>query len=238
MANQPHRTGGKRPAATASKHRKRQRGRAKPARSPTITSERAQDWISSVLNPMIDGLRRESRFLPAGPWRWLFETRAFEYFHPMKEYVAEIYLDNFDDFMAKHPKLKPEFHRHDVTLAELQDAVALAFDTLHASSQLRADLARFAAARRVDDLGQQYFLASLASGYQELPSSFSNYEVYNSFPFELRREAETLMSEPRSKACDAARRLDSFNKKLLESLQSLRTDIADRYGARIMPVLE
>lgn len=33
---------------------------------PIISRERAQDWISSVINPIVAHLRRELRFLPKG----------------------------------------------------------------------------------------------------------------------------------------------------------------------------
>jgi hypothetical protein len=35
-----------------------------------ISLGRAQDWINTVINPVLDGVRRELRFLPSGPWRW------------------------------------------------------------------------------------------------------------------------------------------------------------------------
>src|SRR5262245_32133715 len=82
------------------------------ALKPKISAARAQDWISSVLNPIIDGVRREISLL-GKPLRWLHETRSFEYLHSIAGYIADIYFDNFEDFLEKHPKLRLEFRRHD-----------------------------------------------------------------------------------------------------------------------------
>ena len=49
---------------------------ATKAAKPKISAERAQDWISSVLNPVIEGIRREVSLL-SRPLRWLHETRNF-----------------------------------------------------------------------------------------------------------------------------------------------------------------
>lgn len=214
-------------------------GRMKASKAK-ISPERAQDWISGALNPIIEGLRREICFLPSGPWRWLFQTRTFEYLHAIQDYVAEIYLDNYEDFMAKYPKLRPELEEHDAALGELCDAISMGFDTLNGveGADFRSKLEREVAPRNVDEAGQRYFLAYLASGYHELPSSYSNHEIYNALPGDLRDQANALLAEPRTKAEAAAKRLENIDKQLLERLRSLRTKIADRYGARVRPVIE
>src|SRR3990172_3504916 len=92
-----------------------------------ISPGRAQDWISSVLNPIIDGLRLQKRFLPDGPWRWIPHLGAFEYLHPLADYLAETYRDNYDDFLRKQPALRQPIARHDGLLKELRSAVRAAY---------------------------------------------------------------------------------------------------------------
>jgi hypothetical protein len=206
---------------------------ARKALKPKISAERAQDWISSVLNPIIEGLRREMSVL-GKPLHWLPETRDFEYLHPIEAYVAEIYFDNYEDFLEKHPKLRPEFRRHDEALDELRSAVAMAYDGLAGDTQYVASLAASTGGNDLTEVDRRYFMAYIAGGHSALSPVFSKYDVFNRLPPELRDPLR--LHNLRGTRVSAARRLEVIDRAIHDQLVKLRTEIADQYGARIQPV--
>jgi hypothetical protein len=97
-----------------------------------ISLGRAQDWINTVINPVLDGIRRELRFLPNGPWRWQPKTRSFEFFLPAKAYVPHPYGDNYDDFIEKYDGVRESLGIHDDLLAAFSKEFERAFSALNA----------------------------------------------------------------------------------------------------------
>ena len=98
----------------------------------TISTGRAQDWINTVINPVLDGIRRELRFLPSGPWRWQPNTRSFEFFLPAKAYVPHPYGDNYDDFVEKYDGMREALAAHDGLLTAFTEKFERAYDALSA----------------------------------------------------------------------------------------------------------
>jgi hypothetical protein len=206
---------------------------ARNAAKPNISAERAQDWISSVLNPIIEGVRRELSLL-ARPLRWLHETRNFEYLHPIGDYVADIYFDNFEDFVQKHPTLRSDFRRHDDTLDELRTTVTDGYDRISKDSLFLAALQAATIGSKLADLDYRYFMAHIAGGYPELSHPYANHEVYNRLPSDLRDPDQ--LREVKAQRLAATRKLEVIDQTIHDRLVKLRTEIADRYGARIQPV--
>ena len=206
---------------------------ATKAAKPKISAERAQDWISSVLNPVIEGSRRELSLL-SRPLRWLHETRNFEYLHPIGDYVADIYLDNFEDFVEKHPALRSEFRRHDAALDELRTTVAEGYDRISEDALFRAALEVATLESKLSDLDYRYFMAHIVGGYPELSHPYANHEIYNRLPADL-RDPEQLR-DVKARRLAATRKLEGIDQTIHDRLVKLRTEIADRYGARIQPV--
>lgn len=201
------------------------------SRSP-ISRGRAQDWITSVLNPIIDGLRREKRILASGTWSWIWTRQDFEYLHPISQYVSALFSDNLDDFLAKNSKWKREFEAHDRALGELGHAVRGIYDVVLQDEALRDELHPFAKAHRH---GREYFASYVASGFKELPSDYGLSESYNEaagLRSKALKIAESHLQEARTAASRLVKRVD----QMLPQLVVTRTRIADRFGAQIRPV--
>jgi hypothetical protein len=206
---------------------------AKKASKLKISAERAQDWISSVLNPIIEGVRREVSLL-GKPLHWLPETRDFEYLHPIASYIADIYFDNFEDFLEKHPKFRPGFQRHDDVLNELREAVTGGYDQLAGDRMFRAGLAAATLGDDLTDLDHRYFMAFIAGGHPELPPVFSKHDVYNRLSSDLRDPRQ--LHNIKGQRVSVSRSLEDIDRDIHDRLVKLRTEIADQYGARIQPV--
>lgn len=206
---------------------------ARKATKPKISAERAQDWISSVLNPIIEGVRREMSLL-GKPLHWLPETRAFEYLHPLASYVADIYFDNYEDFLEKYPKLRGEFRRHDDALDELGRAVAEGYDRLVEDLVFKAGLAAATLGHDLTDVDRRYFMAFIAGGHLELPARFHEHDVFNRLPLDVRDPAQ--LHDVKRQRLSAAQKLDGIDREIHDQLVKLRTALADQYGARIQPV--
>jgi hypothetical protein len=107
-------------------------------------SKRVQAWVYAILNPVIDGLRRELLLLEKGNLTWRFYSRKCEYIRPLREYVDGVQMPNFEDFLAdgNNASLKSEFDAHDSVVSEVEASATAFFDRLIHSDLFRRDVER------------------------------------------------------------------------------------------------
>jgi len=218
-------------------------------RVPRPSSERVQDWIVSVINPICRGLAVEKRFLPGGPLFWIHTRRWFEYLNHLRDEVPVEFVENLTDFRRKQKEFAQLEERHDASLDALSVAVQAAFDRLTGASavELRQHfeqaresfrLSKFQSAQissKVDPSDYLYWASYIASLVSELGPRFSLGEFFNAHP-QLRQEAAALARvELESVAASAQRHADCVE-QTLDYLEALRTRLADEYHVRIKPV--
>ena len=229
------------------------------ADKPVISVGRAQDWINTI-NPILDGLKRELRFLPKGPWQWHPRTRSFETFLPVGDYLQHPYLDNYDDLVEKHDILRQEFVVHDRILAAFAAEIGRAVDVLtedqgsfknELDNVVRVHNTRMLSARRVrsdvrdpDEASaappdsRAWFASYVAGNFERVPDYYVGYESYN----ERNERSDRLLASGRDVLAQAgidvanhAKQLADEDAKLSQQLVDIRRELADRYGARIRP---
>jgi hypothetical protein len=101
--------------------------------TPPLHSHRVQAWIYAILNPVIEGLGRETFFLGKGNLTWQSDTRKCEYIQPIRGYFQYSQWPNYEDFVADPQNLdfKQKFEAHDQALSVLESsASAFADDQL------------------------------------------------------------------------------------------------------------
>jgi hypothetical protein len=205
----------------------------------TISLGRAQDWIDTVINPILDGIRRELRFLPMGPWRWPPNLRTFEFFLPTKEYVPHPYADNYDDFIEKHQGVREGFDGHDSTLARFDTELAGAFDALSADQgAFKAEVDASLTGRGhygVSEEDRDWFISFVAGNFERLPDYYTGHDTYNVHATRLLAAGRGVLARAKIDVPGVARQLADIDTKLVKQLVEVRRDLADHYGARIRP---
>ena len=205
----------------------------------TISVGRAQDWINTVINPIVDGIRRERRALPDGPWRWQPTTRSFEFFLPAKEYVPHPYLDNYDDFIEKYRGVGEDLSVHDGRLAAFAKEFERAFDVLSVdtgSFMNEVDSAAVSRGRHTaPNAAREWFVSYVAGNFGRLPDYYVGHERYNAHADRLLEAARGVLKQAKIDVPGVARQLADHDAKLEKQLVELRRDLADHYGARVRP---
>lgn len=198
----------------------------------TISAGRAQDWITSVINPILDGVRRELRFLPKGPWRWHPKNRAFEFFLPVKDYVPHPFADNYQDLLEKHDELREEFGVHDGVLEAFGTEFARGYDLLRSKPEMfQNERGEYG----INDENRDWFIAYVVGGFERLPDYYVGHDVYNAVGGRLLDAGRGALQSARIDVADLARQLADTDEKLAKHLVDLRRDLADRYGVRVRP---
>src|SRR5271170_2355958 len=91
---------------------------------PGRGSERVKAWVYTILNPVIDSLRREIELLKDGNLSWRVHSRRCEYIRPLAELIDPQQQPNLEDFLAEHPTFSDRFRQHDSALAGVEKATA------------------------------------------------------------------------------------------------------------------
>src|SRR5438874_188584 len=96
---------------------------------PPLRSRRVQAWVYTILNPLIESLRREVYLLKKGNLSWRWPSKKCEYIRPIVEYLDKSHLPNYEDFLADelNPEFKGHFDKHDQAVAELESAASQFF---------------------------------------------------------------------------------------------------------------
>lgn len=205
-------------------------------RDANVSRDRAQDWISSVLNPMIDSLRRELT-TPKGPWRWYHTNRRFELLRPLSQTVSALYVDNLDDFLERCPPVRPIIDEHDAAVLALEESIGRVFDRLVADDALMTAVrAKAAQPSASDDADRdaRWFASWVAAGYERVSEDVKSHPIVND-PTLRTHAADVAKDEIKARA-DAAQRLEVRARAALDTLVDVRKQLVNAYQARVRPV--
>jgi hypothetical protein len=131
--------------------------RAQPAKSANKTPRRlpgklnrelARTWVITVINPVVESLRREKVWLGPKNWSWRYSTGGFEHLWPVASYVDPAYSDNLAEFRGWYPEVAQAIDRHDALLMQLATACRKTLEHLLDSEDFRRVLEDADAAAR------------------------------------------------------------------------------------------
>jgi hypothetical protein len=106
---------------------------------PPRHSRRVEAWIYTVLNPLIESLRRELFFLEKGNLTWRSYSQHCEFIRPIAEYIDPNHLPNYEDFLADslNSSFGPQFKNHDDSLSRAETTASEFYALLMQSDEFR-----------------------------------------------------------------------------------------------------
>src|SRR5258708_8226836 len=100
---------------------------------PNPGSRRVAAWIYTVINPLIDALRREDRLLQQRNLSWRYHSQRFEYILPVREYIGPNVMPNLEDFTADNPAFDHKFELHNQRVAAAEELATAFYEMLIAA---------------------------------------------------------------------------------------------------------
>jgi len=222
---------------------------------PPLRSRRVESWVYTILNPLIESLRRETGLLRKGNLSWRWYSRKCEYLRPIVEYVDDFHQPNLEDFLADNLNqgFKEDFESHDRALDKVESNASRFFDGLMQSGifpeQVKSSLKEYESR---GDAMLQY--PSLDSMKQDLPKYVAEYlinrtdvlphhYVAHQFWKEFRREFERSEDDfdgYQQRASfralkESAASLEDLSGKLLRKLEEHRLFLCGTYDVPAAP---
>lgn len=112
----------------------------KTARWPT--KELARTWLITVMNPIIQGLRKEKVWLTRRNWSWRYSTSTFEHLWRTEYYVEPLYRDNLTALVKWYPQIERVIDLHDSSIRQLATACQQLFTRLAEAPDFAAAVAK------------------------------------------------------------------------------------------------
>lgn len=105
---------------------------ASNAYTPLPGVNRVQAWVYTILNPVIDCLRRELQLLGKGNLSWRFYSKRCEYIRPIAEYINGDQMPNLEDFLTDrlNEGYKGAFDSHDSAVIAAEVGATTFFEGL------------------------------------------------------------------------------------------------------------
>jgi hypothetical protein len=103
---------------------------------PPPRANRVQAWVYAILNPVIEGVRRELQLFEKGNVSWRFYSKKCEYIRPVVEYIDGNQLPNYEDFVADgiNEGFRASIDAHDGAVFAVETTATTFFDGLMRSS--------------------------------------------------------------------------------------------------------
>jgi len=108
---------------------------------PERGSERVKGWVYAILNPVIDGLRRETSLLKTGNLTWRAFSRRCESIRPISDYIDVFHEPILEDLLAEDGALRPRLEEHDSALSKLEETAARYVQTLIRATPFQKEVA-------------------------------------------------------------------------------------------------
>lgn len=218
---------------------------------PPPHSKRVQAWVYAILNPVIEGLRREVSLLAKGNITWEGDTRRCEYIRPIREYFQYSQWPNYGDFVTDplNPGFRDGFEAHDQLLFAVESHAAEFTDGLMHSDMFQ---------KLVKDLLEQYqstartnseypnlndpsgrslpraLAALLVNRLETLPHHWGTHKFWEVYKMEF----EPYRARPSFQAVvKAADVLNDASSKLLAELENHRQFLCRTYDIPAAPIL-
>lgn len=196
-------------------------------RRPTRDQVRA--WLSTVIGPMIDSLKIETRRAGEASWSFRASRQDFEFLWPTEMMLAEPYLPNLQQYLRNDPRAGRLVATHDDSLNSLRAACRTAFELLVAHPALKQ-----LSADQPDD-ARKYFAEYVLNGARDLPFDYIHAEYWA-------RSGERfldLRKDPGIRRAiegveQAGRAFGDAARLLLSHLTTVRDQLADKYGLAVV----
>ena len=223
---------------------------------PPLHSRRVEAWVHSVLNPLVDALRREQLLLERGNLSWRAYSRSCDYIRPIQEYLDIAQIPNLENFRSDplNPGFAAAFDEHDCALREMESKVRQFFDRLMNSElflkQVRDLVREFSgdsshAAGQVgmtihDDDLPKYVAEYLINNTKDLPAHYVTHGFWAQYkdrfphlaeefePYKQRESFQNLQS--------AVGELRGISRALLNRLEEHRSHLCATFDIPAAPI--
>jgi hypothetical protein len=228
-----------------------------PEAALPLHSRRVQAWVYTVINPVIEGLRRELELLEKGNLSWRFYSRKCEYIRSIRDYVDTSQWPNYEDFLADptNEGFRDNFHSHDQALGKVESAAAGFFDGLMHSDLFQRQVQEFLTEYQANGIGNpkypgldpvdrdlpKYVAEYLINRVELLPDHYMTHAFWAGYrdrfdlsakEFELyqQRESYQLLTKARASMGDVSR-------QVLSSLEHHRNSLCREFDIPFAPVV-
>lgn len=222
---------------------------------PPLHSRRVEAWVYTILNPLIEGLRREILLMGKGNLSWRFYSKRCEYIRPVAEYIESSQRPNFEDFVGDKLNVgfSGKFDEHDRALDETEEKAKGFFTRLMGSDLFLNDVkdslekyeSTISANSRYPDLNSmkedlpKHVAEFLINRTELLPDHYMTHKFWKDY---WRRFAESVEFDDYkqresfgalTKASDA---LKEVSKNLLLDLENHRQSLCRTYDIPAAPI--
>ena len=222
--------------------------------TPPRHSRRVEAWVYSVLNPLLDSIRRELLLLGRGDLTWRAYSKGFEYIKPIKEYFDPSQLPNLEDFLADplNPGFASEFAAHDRAVDETSSRARQFYDGLINTVLFRRQVEEAARKYQADprnalkplNLGKDdlphYVAEYLINKTEELPGYYVTHGFWKEKNDQFLHPADEFEAYKQRNSFRALQRqvtkLRSTSENLVEHLERHRRDLCTKFDIPAAPI--
>jgi hypothetical protein len=215
---------------------------------PKRRSKRVEAWIYTVINPVVEGLQRESVLLETGNLSWRYYSQRCEFIRPVQEYIDSAQWPNYNDFLEENQEFRERFQSHDTRLEALNNAASALFSALFANPQfldaVESALTAYEKFRQSDPLAPdlsrmrdddtKYAAEYLINNYRALPVHYqlAKFWTLASDGMHAFRSSSNIFSPVQ----DHALALKSESQRLSSDLENNRLGFARTFDIPAAPV--
>lgn len=127
--------------------------RVRPARKGKLGPRIVHAWFTTVINPIINGLKTEQTLLEKKDWTWMYRPGNLEFIKAIRGYVPSEAADNLDHFTSFNPDLEASIQDHDQWVTHLFVQCKILQRTVEESSKLSALYRRVTSRKNLAKLG-------------------------------------------------------------------------------------
>lgn len=217
---------------------------------PGRGSERVKAWVYTILNPVIDSLRRETELLRSGNLSWRVHSRRCEYIRPIAELIDSNQQPNLEDFLAEHPTFTDRFTQHDSALAGLEQAttesVQLLLNAPNFQEQVRKSLENYEAMlpfnpthpdlRDLPGKIAEYIAEFIANNSRSLPRHYTLYAFWKEYAEGFQHYSAGFVETKHHNVRGKAQELLAISEQLRVDLEALRLTLVREYDIPAAPI--
>jgi hypothetical protein len=217
---------------------------------PGRGSERVKAWVYTILNPVIDSLRRETELLKSGNLSWRVHSRRCEYIRPIAELIDANQQPNLEDFLAEHPTFADRFTQHDSALAALEKAttesVQLLLKAPGFQEQVRKCIENYEAMlpfnpthpdlRDLPGKIAEYIAEFIANNSKALPRHYTLYAFWKEYAEGFQHYSAGFDETKHHNVRGKAQELLAVSEQLRVDLEALRLSLVREYDIPAAPI--
>jgi len=93
--------------------------KARPKKDAPYGDRIVWAWFDTVINPLLQGLRREQSLLKVRDWTWRFRRAELEFIRPVHGHLDPLAVENLEQLIMFHPEIGERIEIHDRGQSEL-----------------------------------------------------------------------------------------------------------------------